>query len=515
MKCTLKNLIRGAFKKPIILIGYIFVAIFLIGMIVLSFAMPAGLVRQASPDLFTGIMMLVFTVLYYTTLKLGVDKGSTYFRMADVNLVFTAPVRPNQVLLYGFIKQIVGTFFLLFIAMFQIPNLKNNFEIKPYGVIMLMLAVVAYALSYPLISMVIYSWASKVKSRRKVVKRVMDVCALAVAAVLLLSLYQTRNFGATLDAVLNNPIARYFPVIGWTGAIASSAAMGFTAEFWVGLIGMVALIIGASVTLYRMNLDFYEDVLEGTEYVEAAMKAKREGNNMTFNVKVKDKVNTKLSGSGASAIFSKHMLEIKKTSYFLFFDRTSIIIIIAALVFKFMMPEEIGAMSLSMVLGFSVYMLLLFQIQGRLGIEMDKHYIYLIPASSQEKLFYSTLSQHVKNLFDGLVLFIMAGVLFKADVQNITACIITYLAFGAVFVYTDVLSRKLFGWVHSKGLLVFIKIFVTLLIFIPGIVAAVIAGMATESELFAILALGGWSLILAITLFIFSSNILNNLESAG
>jgi uncharacterized membrane protein YjgN (DUF898 family) len=98
MKCTLKNLIRGAFKKPIILIGYIFVAIFLIGMIVLSFAMPAGLVRQASPDLFTGIMMLVFTVLYYTTLKLGVDKGSTYFRMADVNLVFTAPVRPNQVL---------------------------------------------------------------------------------------------------------------------------------------------------------------------------------------------------------------------------------------------------------------------------------------------------------------------------------------------------------------------------------------------------------------------------------
>lgn len=515
MRSTLKNLIKGAFKKPIILIGYIFIALFLIGMIVMTFVMPGGFVRKASPELFKGIMLLVFTVLYYTTLKLGVDKGSTYFRMADVNLVFTAPVRPNQVLLYGFIKQIGGTFLLLFIAMFQIPNLKNNFEMKPYGVLMLMLSVVAYALSYPLISMVIYSWASKVKSRRKLVKRIMDACALTVAVLLLISLSQTRSLTATLGSVLNHPVVRYFPIIGWTGSIASSAAIGFTTEFWVGAIGMLALIIGASVTLYHMNLDFYEDVLEGTEYVEAAMKAKREGNNMMFNVKIKQKVSHKLSGTGARAIFSKHLLELKKTAYFLFFDRISIIVIIAALVFKFMMPDEMGAASLSLVLGFSVYMLMLFQVQGRLGTEMDKHYIYLIPASPQEKLFYTTLSQHVKNFFDGLVLFVVAGILFNAHIPNVIACILTYVAFGAVFVYTDVLSRKLFGWVHSKGLLVFIKIFVTILIFVPGIVAAVIAAMATESELFAILALGGWGLILATTLFIFSSNILNNLESAG
>jgi hypothetical protein len=164
---------KSIFKKPAVLIGYILVAIFLGAMIVLSFVMPSGLVRQSSSELFRGIMMIVFIFLYYTTLKLGIEKGSSYFRAADVNLIFTAPISPNKVLLYGFIKQIAGTFALLFIAIFQIPNLKNNFVMMPYGVPMLMLSVVAYAMAYPLMGMVIYSFTSKSKKRKLVVKRIL------------------------------------------------------------------------------------------------------------------------------------------------------------------------------------------------------------------------------------------------------------------------------------------------------------------------------------------------------
>ncbi len=515
MGCTLKNLIKGIFKKPIVFIGYLFIFVFIVAMIVGFFVMPSGTVRSAPPELFTGIMTLVFLFLYYTSLKTGIDKGSTFFRMADVNLLFTAPVRPNHVLLYGFIKQIGGTFLFVFIMMCQIPNLKNNFLLQAYGIPMLLLAVAAYALSYPLISMIVYSWTSKAKSRKKLMARIFDGGAIAVALLFLLSLAQTRDFLASLDTVFNHPIARFFPVIGWTSAIASSALVGFTTEFWVGAAGMALIIFGAPIALYRMNLDYYEDVLEGTEYVEAAWAAKREGTNMTFNLKIKDKVNQKLSGKGASAIFHKQLLEIRKTAYFLFFDRVSITVLISAIAFKFLMPDEVGSAGLFMILCFSVYMLLLFQIQGRLGVEMDKPYIYLIPAAPPEKLFYATLSEHVKNLCDGLILFVTAGILFKSSIPVVLACIFSYLAFGAVFVYTDVLSRRLFGWVHSKGLLVFIKVIASILIQIPGIVAVVLVGMATESEFLMVCALGGWSLVMAITFFIFSSGILNNLESAG
>ncbi|MCX7773993.1 MAG: putative ABC exporter domain-containing protein [Clostridia bacterium] len=511
---TLKNIIKRAFKKPVVLIGYIIVILFFGAALFGTLKMPSGMVRKGSPEFFTGIMVLVFAVLNYTTLKLGIEKGSTYFRMSDVNLVFTSPIKPNHVLLYAFIKQIGGTFLLLFIAFFQIPNLKNNFVMQDNGVLMIMLAVVAYALSYPLISMVIYSWTSQAKARKKLMKNIFDIGAAIIALLFILSVSQTRDFGASINAVFNHPIAKYFPVIGWTGSIASAAVTGFTTEFWVGASGMLLLIVGSSIALYKMNLDYYEDVLEGTEYMEAALKAKREGRNIMFNAKVKEKVNQKLGGTGAGAIFSKQLLEIRKTAYFLFFDRLSVTVILSALIFNFVMPTEAKVFSLALILFFALYMLLLFQVQGRLGTELDKPYIFLIPASSSEKLFYTTLSEHVKNLFDASLLFIFAGVLFKASVPVILACIVAYVAFGAVFVYTDVLNRRLFGGIHSKGLLIFIKIIVSILIQIPGGVAAGFVFAATESEVLMICALGAWSLVLAITFFLFSSGILNNLEAA-
>ena len=59
---------------------------------------------------------------------------------------------------------------------------------------------------------------------------------------------------------------------------------------------MVLFIAGISIALYHLKLDYYEDVLSGTEYLEAVRKAKREGNTFAFNLKVRDKVSQKLWG---------------------------------------------------------------------------------------------------------------------------------------------------------------------------------------------------------------------------
>ncbi len=513
---TLKNITKGAFKKPLVLVGYIFVLLFVILMVLMSFFMPSELVRSSSPGLFKGIVTLAFAFMYFTYLRIGIDKGSTYFRMADVNLAFTAPIKPNKIMLYAFIKQIGSTLLFLFIAICQIPNLKNNFAMYSYAAAVILLAAVLFALSYPLINMVLYSWASKKAKRKKSLKWAFNIFAIAVVALALIDLAKTRDIGKTIESVLNNPIANYFPVIGWTASIANAAVTGFTLEFWVGLIAMTGLIVGVSIALYRMKLDYYEDVLEGTEYVEAAVKAKREGNNMRFNLKVKENVKQKISGKGAVALFYKHLVEIRKTSLFLFFDRASITVIVSSIIFKLVFPENLdNSLTLLIILAFALYMQLIMQIQGKLNTELDKHYIFLIPESSQKKLFYATLAEHIKNLIDGSILFIISGVMFKAPVPVIIACALTYTIFGAVYIYTDVFSMKIFGGVHSKGLLIFLKFLVNFLIIIPGVIAAVLAGIFTESTFLAVCALGAWSLILAITLFMLSSGILNNLESAG
>ncbi|NLW03193.1 MAG: ABC transporter permease [Clostridiaceae bacterium] len=513
---NLKNIIKLAFKRPMALIGYIIALIFLVLMIVAAFAMPSGLVRTSSPELFRGIVMLVFAFFYYTSLKLGIEKGSSYFRMADVNLVFTSPLRPNQVLLYGFIRQLWGTMLFVFLALCQIPNLKNNFALQPYGVPMLLISVVAYTLSYPLISMVIYSWTSVKKERKMLMKRIFDAAAIAVALVFLLDLVRTRDFGQSLGNTFDSPVVHYFPVIGWTGSIASSAVYGFNAPFYVGAAGMLVLIIGLSLLIYRMKLDYYEDVMAATEYAEQIIKAKREGKNIAQFLKTRKNVHGSLSGEGAKALFAKNMLEIRKTSIFLFFDRMSVSVILSSIMFRLIMPsQELGGFSLLLILAMSSYMLLLFQVQGRWVAEAEKHFIYLVPASSYEKLFFATLSDHLKNLFDGIALFMLSGIFFNAGAPTILLCILTYVAFGAVYMYADVLSRRLFGSVHSKSLMIFVKIIFSVVLIVPGIIAAAFVGAITKSEFFTIGALGAWAFVLAITLFIFSGGIFNNLETAS
>jgi len=512
---TLKNLIRGIFKKPSLLIGYIFIALFVIFMLVASFALPSGAIRRGSPGMFTGIISLAFVFMYYSTLKIGIEKGSTYFRMADVNMAFTAPIMSNQILLYAFIKQVGSTFLFLFIAICQIPNLKNNFELQSYGIWMVLLAMIMYALSYPLISMILYSWAARYTRRKKMLKRLLDCLALAVVIFFIISLARTRNFGAALEMVFDNPVSRYFPVVGWTASIATAAMTGFTTESLVGLTGMILLIIGTSVALYRLNLDYYEDVLEGAEYIEAAVKAKREGNNVNFNMKIKNKVNQKILGSGAAAVFFRRLLEIRRTAFFLFLDRTSISVILAAIIFKLVIPDDTGILTLSYVLFFSIYVLFLFQVQGGTGKELEKHYIFLIPDSSPKKLFFATLAEHIKNLLDGTVLFVIAGVMFKSSLLIVLICILAYTFFGAVYTYGDVLTRRIFGRIHSKGAQIFIKAIVNLLMILPGVIVGGILVAATESEILLVGCVACWSFILAVTLFVFSSGIFKNLEAAN
>ncbi len=516
LKRTLVNTIKGATKKPIILIGYIFVALFIVLMIVASFMMPSGSVNHGSPELFKALTTGVFAVIIYFSLRLGIDKGSTYFRMSDVNFIFQAPFRPNQVLVYGFLRQIGGTLLLMMIALFQIPNLKNNFMMKPYGPAVIMLATFMFMFAYPVFAMLMYSWSSKSKARRKIGKWIIDGAAILFVAGFLLKLYQTRSLETAAVGLLNNDIINWVPFLGWIKMVLGAAVDGITPAFFLGIGLTITFVAAFTVWIYRMNLDYYEDVLEATEYTEAALAAKRNGQNMQFNLKVKNKVKQKAAGFGASAIFFKSILEIRKTAWFLFIDRTTLAVVAASLAFKFFMPSEAqdgGFTSMFSILAFSVYMLFFFAIQGRWAQELGRHYVFLVPASAGEKLFYATLAENIKNLLDGTLLFVLAGILFHANITIILACIVSYTMFGAVFLYGDVLSRRLFGAVHSKTMQIFLKLFFVLLLLVPGIVAVVFVGILTENTLLMILTFGGWGLIAAVTLFMLSQNIFDRLET--
>ena len=336
LRRMLANTMKGIFKKPIVLIGYIVAAAFVVLMIVASFVMPSGNLNQGSPELFRAITTAVFAIILYFSFRMGVDKGSTYFRMSDVNLLFPSPLRPNQIMIYGFVRQIGGTLLLMMIALFQVPNLKNQFVMQSYGPLVILLSVVIYMMAYPVFAMLIYSWSSKTKERRKIGKRVLDGLALLVGLLFLLSLVQTRKLDAALIGLFDHAAVNWVPVLGWIRMVMSAAVDGIGPLFWLG-IGLTLLTVAGlhHMGSTRVNLDYYEDVLEATEYTEAAYAAKRSGNTMRFNQKVKAGVKQGITGGGGKAIFSRSLLEKRKTSLLLFFDKTSLVILIASIAFKF------------------------------------------------------------------------------------------------------------------------------------------------------------------------------------
>ena len=126
------------------------------------------------------------------------------------------------------------------------------------------------------------------------------------------------------------------------------------------------------------------------------------------------------------------------------------------------------------ILYFSIYVLFFFTIQGKWGQELSKPFIYLIPYSSISKLFYATLADLIKYTIDGLVLFIACVIIFKSSAVIVILCAAAYASFGAIYTYGDVLSRRVLGSIHSKNLGIFIKMGITFLVVLPGIIASII-----------------------------------------
>lgn len=509
----LKNIIRGLTQKPLALIGYILIGLMLVGSLVIVLIMPSGTVRHGNNELFSAIFTGLIIIALYFSLKQGIERGSSYFRYSDVNLVFTAPFRPSKVLLYGFIKHMGTSLLIVLFTIFQIPNVKNNFMLHSYGIWVILLAVLFYSLLYPIVGMVLYIFSSESSKRRVITKRALDALIILFVVGLVMEVLQKQSLLEGAVGYLNKDVFTWMPLVGQLRTIASAAVYGIDPLFWLS-VGILTVIIAAFVTvLYRSDMDYYEDVLAATDQIEQRIRAKRQGRDASLTERKARKVKGGFSGNGAKAIFEKNLLEYRKTSYFLFFDKTSLIIVLTGIGFKYLMPETRS--SIFFTLFFSAYMLFFFTVQGKWPAELDKPYVFLIPESSGKKLLYTTLPENIKNLLDGTLLFILSYFLMKANLPVVLMCIVCYTLYGAIYIYTDIVSRRLFGSVHSKVMQIFIKLFVSLFVIAPGIVLMGIVEFTIRNDFVSVLVVAAWNLIVTFGLFLAAGGIFNNLESAG
>jgi len=505
------NIFRGLAQKPLALVGYILIGVMMVFVAVVTLIMPSGLVRKVDNEIFRAGVAATACIALYLGVRQGIEKGSTYFRFADVNLVFTAPFKPSQVLLYGFIKHIGTSLFIVFFMIFQIPNIKNNFALTDYGVPVILLAVLLYSVISPILGMVVYSVSSRSNERRVLARRLLDITAVLVVLFFVLAIAMTGSFTGAFVSFFGSEAVAYIPIIGQIVTIASAAVYGIDLMFYVSIAVLLVLIGLFVAIIYNANLEYYEDVLSATDELESRIKAKREGRDASLRKGEARKVKGGFSSRGAKAIFEKHMLEYRKVSFLLFFDSTTVLIVLTGVGTKFLMPD--GFSSIFFTLFLSAYLLFFFIVQGRWPLELEKPYIFLVPESNGKKLFYATLTENLKNLLDGTLLFTVAYFIYGTSIPVILLCIVNYTLYGAVYIYADIVSRRLFGSIHSRVMLIFVKMFVSLFVVIPGVVIMLIVQGITGNELYSAFSIAVWNLFAAMCLFLASKGIFNNIET--
>jgi hypothetical protein len=512
---SMKNNIKEILRKPGKLVLYIivlaFIAWFVVSSVIGLFDPVEIDMDDISPMFFLmGIIFVFIAFLVVTYLLSGLSGGDAIFGMNDVNMLFVSPVNPRKILLYGIARTAKTAFWAGFFILFQ-TALFANFGVA-YGGVLLTFA--GYALSMLVLtiaSLLVYSVTNGRPFRKKVVKGFTAALFLPLVIYSAVQYINTQDAAATVEAAVNSPFMRYLPVAGWTasGVIAFLSGEMLSGVMFFGL----NVLLGAGLTIYIIlsNPDYYEDALVATETAYEKARAVDEGNINAVTVSNKKVKVTKtgISGSGASALFGKHIRESFRQSRFGFLTWMSVIFVAGAAAASFFFGDLLTLMSIMM------FMLVFLIGTGRGLKETYSHYIYMIPESSFKKILWSNMEIMLKTLIESVLIFGISGAVIGASPLMIIACIIAYTLFALLLLGVNYLSMRYTGANMSTGLLVTIYFLSILLAAAPGIVMGIVAGSIIGGDIgviIGLLVLAGWELAAGLGCFALSKGVLHDCD---
>ena len=468
MKANIKGILRSAMKKKGQLVLWIFlIAIFV--MMIFANNEADDLVQWIPTEYLTSAFAAITILIAGLTIKNGITKGSSSYRKADIQFVFTAPISPRLILIYGFLKQLLISVLVVLWFVFQSFTIRNLFGFDQRGFYVFLIAVFFVVVYMPVSSMLLYSMTLRKDGAKRVLQRIYLWIAVALAAAFIGFTIYYQDPMAAAQTLIGSKEFEYVPVLGWLVVILKAAKWGFSAWTW-GAIALLTVTLG--LILWRLlapETPFYEEVLKQTEDKEQKIQAKRSGaSNMNLGPKKVRSASVIYKGSGAKAIFYRQLLEFKKAG-FLFVDKVTMIMLVVGVGGGFILQKaDIPTISVFYV---AIYMNFLFAFSGKWVKELSTPFIYLLPGTPMQKLWYATAANHIKHLLDATAVFIPIMIITGIDPVMCLGYIAAYAAIGSVFIYGDVLARRMFGAMHSGTLSNLFKVFSIMILLAPPIAA--------------------------------------------
>lgn len=499
------NRLKKAMRRPVTYFVLVFVLVYL------------GFVGTGLGTLFRDIhiddpagLIVVITVLIFmaqpSSYLMYARRKGIMFKPSHAHYIFSAPVSPKKILIYGALKNvcmdvILGVvFFISGIAFFSVPFWKMTL------VFLMWVSMTAVQE----LSLIILLYGNDRVSTEK-----MDRSGKILLGILVLLglffVWYFRAKGFSLESVkgiLFHPVLKMVPLVGWSLSLYHLLILG---PGTVNVIGSGLYIVSTLLLFifaWKMPCDggYYEEAAKFADEYQNLRKRKEKGEISTGKEKYR-KVKMHMKGAGATAIFYRHLQEYKKAKFFIFNQTDLICFVLAGIMAK---AFQTGADGKEMQQSGGLFMLgvlayVVFCMSGTVGKwekELDNPYIYLIPESPMKKMWYATLMEHIRSLFDAVIMCLFMGISWKVPIWQVVCSILIYVSFQAVKMYLRIVSCYILGDHFGKMVRELFRMLFMGILMGVGIMAAVVVGMAGYQMLIFPLLLGYGLVTAVFTMFL-------------
>lgn len=515
LRKTVKNWVLDLKNKPQMLI---LIGVFAWMLIMSALRGNTGITQRSDPSLTSALFFVVALLFGGFALYGGMSETRTFFRMADVNLLFPAPLRPAQVILYGMVRNIGSLALAMLLLVYQIGTLRFSLGMSPsvigWAFLCLFLALLLCLTS----SMCLMLFCSGRPDRLAAVKYIL----LGVLALLLVYTFasaRTMREQAPLQifsAVCADPRLDYLPIVGWARGL--FVALSTQNTFLALACGApMAALFGVEVLgISGTKTDYYEDVLDGAARRETMLKAAREGRRGMAGLRLPKKEKTIRryginAGSGASVFYHKRMLERSRGTFGIV-GATSLIIAVSGLFLGLVLHTPYMAFLIV-----AVTQSLIFRRVSAWEADLEKTYLYLTPARPEQKLLYILLPELWSAFLDGAIVLVVGAAFFKTAPFAAFAGALAFVSVCVLSIGSSLAVRRIFGNDTKNTLVQMVSIYLPMLLILVGLIPLIflqmfLFGRQSGEPVFTYLLLAVWNVAVSALLLFLSKGVLGEVQ---
>lgn len=364
--------------------------------------------------------------------------GTEIFTMADVNFLFTAPMKPQSVLLFKTVLQmgliLAGSIYFVL----QIPNLVMNMGLSWEHIVLIFVLSLILLITNKLASILVYTVTATYTSLRKYIHPFVYSVVLLVVATCAFSRHLFyEDFFTTVYHIFSAKYALAIPFVGWTAGLIYSFLMK---EYVTGIIYGILILAGFGGVIYliwKMEADFYEDALTNANTMQEKVEAAKTGIQVNGNRPKRLRRDGEIGkGEGANTFFYKNMHNRRRMAYLGIVTNSMLVYSGIVLVMGWVNQMLDGDLSIHVVGAMLLAVMFFKSYVSPMMEECKQNFIYLVPEKPSHKIFNLLMAEMTEILLDLIPAMLLMKVFLHGSILKIVLWTLVIVSFA--FILTSV-----------------------------------------------------------------------------